>query len=156
VTITFGGWVDLTDIYRTRNLAFDTGSIYNFIPFAQSKNFDVPESRFSAGQSRFSVLAEGDVDPSTHVAGYGEIDFEGAAQTANSVATNSFNPRMRQMSLRVDRTDLGFHVLAGQSWSLNAPSKSGIDPIGVDAPGVIDFESVPGFLAAREPGIRVW
>ena len=156
VTITFGGWVDLTDIYRTRNLASDTGSIYNFIPFAQSKNFDIPESRFSARQSRLSALVEGDVDPSTHVAGYGEIDFEGAAQTANSVATNSFNPRMRQMSLRVDRTDLGFHVMAGQSWSLNAPSKSGIDPIGVDAPGVIDFESVPGFLAAREPGIRVW
>jgi hypothetical protein len=156
VTITFGGWVDLTDIYRTRNLASDTGSIYNFIPFAQSKNFDIPESRFSARQSRFSALVEGDVDPSTHVAGYGEIDFEGAAQTANSVATNSFNPRMRQMSLRVDRTDLGFHVMAGQSWSLNAPSKSGIDPIGVDAPGVIDFESVPGFLAAREPGIRIW
>ena len=55
---------------------------------------------------------------STHLAGYGEIDFEGAAQTANSVATNSFNPRMRQASLEIDRTDLGLHVLAGQSWSL--------------------------------------
>ena len=69
---------------------------------------------------------------------------------------NSFNPRMRQMSLEIDRTDLGFHVLAGQTWSLNAPSKAGIDPRGVDAPGVIDFELVPGFLAARQPGIRVW
>jgi len=156
VTLTFGGWVDLTDIYRTRNLASDTGSVYNFIPYPQAKNYYVPESRFSARQSRFSVLAEGDVDPATHLAGYGEIDFEGAAQTANLVATNSFNPRMRQLSLRLDRNDLGFHVLAGQSWSLNAPSKSGIDPIGVDAPGVIDFESVPGFLAARQPGIRVW
>jgi hypothetical protein len=156
VTLTFGGWVDLTDIYRTRNLASDTGSVYNFIPFAQSKNFFTPESRFSARQSRFSVLAEGDVGADTHLAGYGEIDFEGAAQTANSVATNSFNPRMRQMSLELDRTDLGFHVLAGQTWSLNAPSKVGIDPRGVDAPGVIDFESVPGFLAARQPGIRVW
>ena len=55
VTLTFGGWVDLTDIYRTRNLASDTGSIYNSIPFAQSKNFFVPESRFSARQTRFSV-----------------------------------------------------------------------------------------------------
>ncbi|SHL09343.1 hypothetical protein SAMN05444159_4974 [Bradyrhizobium lablabi] len=156
VTLTFGGWIDLTDIYRTRNLASDTGSIYNFIPFAQSKNFATPESRFSARQSRFSVLAEGDAGADTHLAGYGEIDFEGAAQTANSVATNSFNPRMRQMSIEIDRTDLGFHVLAGQSWSLNAPSKAGIDARGVDAPGVIDFESVPGFLAARQPGIRIW
>jgi hypothetical protein len=156
VTLTFGGWVDLTDIYRTRNLASDTGSVYNFIPYPQAKNYYMPESRFSARQSRFSVLAEGDVDPVTHLAGYGEIDFEGASQTASSVATNSFNPRMRQLSLAIDRSDLGFHVLAGQSWSLNAPSKVGIDPRGVDAPGVIDFESVPGFLAARQPGIRVW
>jgi hypothetical protein len=156
VTLTFGGWVDLTGIYRTRNLASDTWSVYNFIPFAQSKNFDTPESRFSARQSRFSVLAEGNADPDTHIAGYGEIDFEGAAQTANSVATNSFNPRMRQLSVEIDRTDVGFHALAGQSWSLNAPSKVGIDPHGVDAPGVIDFESVPGFIAARQPGVRIW
>src|ERR1700746_1000901 len=61
VTLTFGGWVDLTDIYRSRNLASDTGSVYNFIPFRQSKNFFTPESRFSARQSRFSVLAEGNV-----------------------------------------------------------------------------------------------
>jgi hypothetical protein len=155
VTLTFGGWVDLTGIYRTRNLASDTGSVYNFIPFPQAKNFNTPESRFSARQTRFSVLAEGDA-LDTHIAGYGEIDFEGAAQTASSVATNSFNSRMRQPSVTFDRPDLGFHVLAGQTWSLNAPSKAGIDPRGVDAPGVIDFESVPGFLAARQPGVRIW
>jgi hypothetical protein len=156
VTLTFGGWVDLTGIYRSRNLASDTGSVYNFIPFQQSKNFFTPETRFSARQTRFNLLAEGNVGAETHLAGFGEIDFEGAAQTANSVATNSFNPRLRQLSLEIDRTDLGFHVLAGQSWSLLAPSKLGIDPRGVDAPGVIDFESVPGFLAARQPGIRIW
>ena len=156
VSFTFGGWVDLTGIYRSRNLASDTGSVYNFIPFRQSRNFNTDEARFSARQSRFSVLAEGDAGADTHLAGYGEIDFEGAAQTANSVATNSFNPRMRQLSLEVDRTDLGLHFLAGQSWSLNAPSKAGIDPRAVDAPGVIDFESVPGFIAARQPGVRVW
>jgi len=156
VSFTFGGWIDLTGIYRSRNLASDTGSVYNFIPFPQSKNFNTGESRFSARQTRLSVLAEADIFANTHVAGFGEMDFEGAAQTANSVATNSFNPRMRQASVEIDRTDLGLHVLAGQSWSLNAPSKAGIDPRSVDAPGVIDFESVPGFLAARQPGIRVW
>ncbi|MFN5125443.1 MAG: hypothetical protein ACK5E1_29310, partial [Bradyrhizobium sp.] len=142
VTFTFGGWVDLTGIYRTRNLASDTGSVYAFIPFPQSKNFNTGESRFSARQTRFSVLAEAEVFANTRVAGYGELDLEGAAQTANSVATNSFNPRLRQASVEISRSDLGLHVLAGQSWSLNAPSKAGIDPRGVDAPGVIDFESV--------------
>jgi len=156
ITLTFGGWVDLTGIYRSRNIASDTGSVYNFIPYQQAHNFFVPETRFSARQSRFSVLAEGNADPDTHLAGYGEIDFEGAAQTASSVATNSFNPRMRQLSLELDRTDLGLHFLAGQSWSLNSPGKAGIDAHGVDAPGVIDFESVPGFISARQPGLRVW
>ena len=69
ITLTFGGWVDLTDIYRTRNLASDTGSVYNFIPFAQSKNFFMPESRFSARQTRFSVLAEGNINPETQGSG---------------------------------------------------------------------------------------
>jgi hypothetical protein len=156
ITLTFGGWVDLAAIYRSRNIASDTGSVYSSIPFAQSRNHNTQEARFSARQSRFSLLAEGDVDANTRLAGFGEIDFEGAAQTANSVATNSFNPRMRQASLEVDRSDLGLHFLAGQSWSLNAPSKVGIDPRAVDAPGVIDFESVPGFIAARQPGVRVW
>ncbi len=148
ITLTFGGWIDLAGIYRS--------SVYSAIPFPQAKNYGASESRFSARQTRFSVLAEGDVGSVTHIAGYGEMDFEGAAQTANSVATNSFNPRMRQASVEIERKDLGFHVMAGQSWSLNAPSKVGIDPRGVDAPGVIDFESVPGFLAARQPGIRIW
>jgi hypothetical protein len=156
VTFTPGGWIDLAGIFRSRNLASDTGSVYAFIPFRQAKNFNAQEARFSARQTRFSLLAEGDAGANTYVAGYGEIDFEGAAQTASSVATNSFNPRMRQASVEINRTDLGLHFLAGQTWSLNAPSRVGIDARGVDAPGVIDFESVPGFLAARQPGIRVW
>jgi hypothetical protein len=156
ITLTFGGWLDLAGIYRSRNIASDTGSVYASIPFPQARNYNTKEARFSARQSRFSLLAEGDATANIHLAGYGEIDFEGAAQTANSVATNSFNPRMRQASLEIDRTDLGLHFLAGQTWSLNAPGKAGIDPRVVDAPGVIDFESVPGFIAARQPGIRVW
>jgi hypothetical protein len=123
VTLTPGGWIDLAGIYRTRNLASDTGSVYAFIPFRQAKNFNAQEARFSARQTRFSLLAEGDAGANTHLAGYGEIDFEGAAQTASSVATNSFNPRMRQASVEIDRTDLGLHFLAGQTWSLNAPSR---------------------------------
>jgi hypothetical protein len=88
VTLTFGGWIDLTGIYRSRNLASDTGSVYNFIPFPQAKNFNTPESRFSSRQTRFSVLAEGDPFADTHIAGYGEIDFEGAHGCASSASAS--------------------------------------------------------------------
>ena len=60
VTLTFGGWIDLAGIYRSRNIASDTGSVYSAIPFPQARNFGTSESRFSARQTRFSVLAEGD------------------------------------------------------------------------------------------------
>jgi len=128
----------------------DTGSVTTH-PLSAEQELLLPGSAVLRAPEQVLGLAEGNPDPDTHLAGYGEIDFEGAAQTASSVATNSFNPRMRQLSLELDRTDLGLHFLAGQSWSLNAPVRAGIDPRGVDAPGVIDFESVPGFLAARNP-----
>jgi outer membrane murein-binding lipoprotein Lpp len=46
ITLTPGGWIDLAGIYRTRDLASDTGSVYAFIPFRQAKNFNAQESRF--------------------------------------------------------------------------------------------------------------
>ena len=156
ITLTPGGFFDLTDIYRTRNLSSDVGSIYNSIPFRGNKNYNIGENRFSARTSRLSLLAEGNVNPAITIKGYGEIDFESAGSTSNPVATNSFTPRMRQMSIEIDRNDLGFHLLAGQTWSLTSPSKAGIDPRGVDGPPVVDFESVPGIFAARQPGVRIW
>ncbi len=53
ITLTPGGFIDLTDIYRTRNLASDVGSIYNSIPFRGNKNYNIGENRFSARTSRF-------------------------------------------------------------------------------------------------------
>jgi len=156
LTLTFGGWIDLTDIYRTRNLASDVGSIYNSIPYRGNRNYNIGENRFSARTSRLSLLAEGNVNPTITIKGYGEIDFESAGSTSNPVATNSFTPRMRQASIEIDRNDLGLHLLAGQTWSLTSPSKVGIDPRGIDGPPVVDFESVPGIFAARQPGVRVW
>lgn len=156
LTLTFGGWIDLTNIYRTRNLASDVGSVYNSIPYRGNRNYNIGENRFSARTSRFSVLAEGNVNPTTTVKGYGEIDFESAGSTSNPVATNSFTPRMRQASIELDRNDLGLHLLAGQTWSLISPSKVGIDPRSIDGPPVVDFESVPGIFTARQPGVRVW
>jgi hypothetical protein len=156
ITLTPGGFFDLTDIYRTRNLSSDVGSIYNSIPFRGNRNYNIGENRFSARTSRLSLLAEGNVNPAIAVKGYGEIDFESAGSTSNPVATNSFTPRMRQMSIEIDRNDLGWHLLAGQTWSLTSPSKVGIDPRGIDGPPVVDFESVPGIFAARQPGVRIW
>ncbi|HUB63396.1 MAG TPA: hypothetical protein VL996_02975, partial [Methylocella sp.] len=113
------------------------------------------EFRFSARQSRFSVLAQGDVDPVTHLAGYIEGDFLGAAQTANSNESNSYQPRIRHVYLTVDQDDFGAHLLAGQTWSLATMNTKGIVPRQEDIPLTIDAQYVPGFVWSRQPQIRL-
>jgi hypothetical protein len=86
------------------------------------------EFRFSARRSRLSFLTLGDVNPATHLSGFGEFDFLGAAQTANSNESNSFNPRIRQLYMTVDQDDFGAHLLAGQAWTLATMNLVGIVP----------------------------
>ena len=48
------------------------------------------------------VKASGDIDPTRHVKGYFEMDFLGAAGTANSRESNSYTPRIRQAYFAYD------------------------------------------------------
>src|SRR5689334_8161734 len=83
-TVTLGGFLAAEGVYRERSESADIGSSFSGIPFPNSANAHYSESRFTARQSRLSVLAQGNVNPDTHLAFYGEFDFLGAAQTANS------------------------------------------------------------------------
>ena len=101
---------------------------FSNIPFANVPSSHAAEFRFSARQSRVSALMQGDVDPATHLAGYGELDFLGAAQTANSNESNSYNLRIRHLYATVDNDYFGAHLLAGQNWSLATTNTKGIMP----------------------------
>jgi hypothetical protein len=117
VNITFGGFIEAAAIYRNRNEVSDMASDFNTnIPLPNSPLYYEKEFRGSARQSRFSLLASGDIDPMQHLAAYYEMDFLGAGVTANSRATNSYNPRLRQAYATYDNDDWHFHMLAGQSW----------------------------------------
>src|SRR5208337_1433745 len=114
-----------------------------------------------------SLLVEADIDrptlitkgppakANTHIAGYIELDFLGAAQTANSNQSNSYTPRIRQVLTNVDWNDLGVHMLAGQSWSLTTMYSQGIKWDTYNLPPTIDAQYVPGFVWKRQPGIRL-
>jgi hypothetical protein len=78
VSITPGGFLALESVTRSAFLGAHIGSPgYSNIPFANVPSSHSGEFRFSARQSRFSLLTQGDVDPVTHLAGYGEVDFLG-------------------------------------------------------------------------------
>ena len=155
LTFTPGGFVALEDVFRSRFIGADIGTPYGVIPLNNVRAGHAQEFRFSARQSRISGLLEGQVDPFTKLSAYGEFDFLGAAQTANSNESNSFNLRIRHLYGTIDRTDLGVHVLAGQNWSLATTNTVGIVPRKEDIPLTIDAQYVPGFIWARQPQLRV-
>ncbi|VFU16275.1 hypothetical protein [Methylocella tundrae] len=155
VSITPGGFLALEGVFRDRFIGADIGTPYQNIPYGNVRTGYANEFRMSARQSRASLLAQGDVNPTTHLAGYMELDFLGAAQTANSNESNSFNPRIRHLYATVDQDDFGAHLLAGQTWSLVTMSTKGIVPRQENIPLSIDAQYVPGFVWTRTPEIRV-
>ena len=155
VTVTPGGFIESAGIYRNHNMTSDVDTNFNNIPFANSANRSVDETRFSARQSRLSLLATSDVDSTTHAAAYYEMDFLGAAGTANSKQSNSYNLRIRNIYTTVDWDDLGLHLLAGQSWSLASLYSKGLLARNEQTPLSIDAHYVVGFDWTRQPQFRI-
>jgi hypothetical protein len=157
ITITPGGFLELAGIYRQHFMGNDISTGFNTIPFPSSHQGYTNEGRLSARQSRLSFLAQGQVNKQVTLGMYGEFDFQGAAQTANSNESNSYNPRIRQLygTIDWDRGNSGIHLLAGQNWSLVTMNTKGITPRNELTPPQIDAQYVPGFAWTRTPQIRV-
>ena len=158
VRVTLGGFIEAAGVFRTRNEVADVNSNFNTgIPLPNSPLYHENEQRFSARQSRFSMLAQSNPDPVTTLTAYAEADFLGAAPTANSNESNSYTPRLRQAFAVYDRSDLGFYVLGGQTWSLLTMDKKGIGymPSAYNIPMQIDAQYIPGFTWSRQPQFRI-
>lgn len=155
ITITPGGFIALENVWRSHWIGADVNTPFQNIPYGFGATGHTNEFRFSARQSRLSMLAQGNINPSTHISAYVETDFLGAGQTANSNESNSYNLRVRHLYTNVDWDDFGLHLLAGQSWSLTTMNTSGVKPDSVNPPATIDAQYVPGFVWARQPQLRL-
>ena len=154
ITLTPGGFLAGEGVWRSRNQQSDMASSFNTIPLGNNPLAYMNELRFSARQSRISTLIEGNVNPSTVLSGYAEIDFLGNG-TANQNESNSFNPRLRNLYAAFDQNDLGWHVLAGQSWSLATTYSKGLMQRDESPPPTIDAQYVVGFVWKRQPQFRL-
>jgi hypothetical protein len=156
IDLTIGGYIEAASIYRTRNETADISSNFNTaIPFPNSPNYHLSELRFSAHQTRLSLSGQGKVDPDTALAGFIETDFQSASTTANSIESNSYNPRLRHAYATLDRSDLGLHLLGGHTWSLLTLFQHDMTPRQENIPLVIDGQYVAGFTWTRNPQFRV-
>jgi hypothetical protein len=155
IKMTWGGFLAAETVYRQRNTVSDMSTPFTSIPYPFSPQYGEPEFRASARATRLSLLVEGSVDPVQKLAGYYEMDFLGVGVTSNYNQTNSWAPRLRHGYFTYDNSDWGWHLLAGQSWSLVTQSTVGITPRKENIPLVIDGNIVAGFDYTRNWQIRM-
>ncbi|MBV8409343.1 MAG: hypothetical protein JOY64_17055 [Alphaproteobacteria bacterium] len=156
VTFTLGGFIELAGYFRSNNQNRSIASSFNTIPFlGPTPQGDIGEFGLTAQQSRFSGKAEGMIDDGLRVVGYGELDLLNGAGSANSVETNSYTPRLRQIFTQLEYEPWQAYGLAGQAWSLATPFRKGLDPFATWQPPVIDAQYIVGYDFLRVPALRV-
>jgi len=155
MTITPGGFLEFTSIYRHRNETADIGSSFAGVPFRNNSNYDQTEFRQTERNSRFSLLVQGSQDDGNRLEAYLETDFVSAGASSNSVESNSYTLRVRQAFLDWSRADRGWAVTAGQAWTLATAYKQGLAPRQEDIPLVDDGQYHTGYTWARQTQLRI-
>jgi hypothetical protein len=155
ITITPGGFAAADNVFRTRTTQSDINTAWNSIPTTNSGLAHLNEDKLTARASRAALLLESQISTSMLVSAYGEFDLQGAGTTSNNNQSFSYVPRVRNIYATLDSTDYGFHVLAGQSWSLVTLNSKGITPRNEVTPPTIDAGYMPGFEYTRAPQIRI-
>ena len=149
------GFMDLTSVWRDKNAGSSMGSNFGSIPFNNTVNGNLSEFRFTPQNSRIGFRFDGDWK-GTHFIGYNEFDFNGTSGSNGiAVSNGAFVPRLRLYWVDVRKGKIEF--LAGQSWSLLTPNRTGLSAL----PGnlfytqVIDINYMAGLTWTRQPGMRV-
>ena len=153
VTLTPGGFLAAEGLWRNHNESADVISTFNGMPYNGSPNSQLTEFRMTARQSRMSLLAEGKIS-NAKLSGYWEMDFLGAAPTANENQSTSYTPRQRQLWGQAAFNN-GWTVTGGQMWSLWSSNKKGIENRQEWIPSTIDGQYVVGYDFARLAAFRV-
>src|SRR5437868_14330071 len=153
ITLTPGGFVAAETVTRQRALSADINTPFTGIPFNGNDLSHVPESNFTARQSRLTLLAESKVG-STKLTGYYEGDFLGTGVTSNNRQSNSYVFRQRQVYAQA-ALENGWSFTGGQMWTLATENKKGIQNRQEDLPMIIDPQYVVGFTWARQYAFRI-
>jgi hypothetical protein len=125
-----GGFLDATAFFRTTNLGSGIGTSFGSLPFSNTTAGRLTETRFSAQNSRLSLMFQTPVGTSTTVKAYVESDFLGFQPSNANQTSNSDSFRLRLYWAQV--TTGKFEFLAGQTWSFLTPNRQGLSPMPAD------------------------
>jgi RecA/RadA recombinase len=153
-TFTPSGWVDFTTYFRGTNVGSGLGTSFQSIPFNNTVQGGLSETRITAQSSRFAMRVD-EMVGKTNAYGYVEADFNGYLPGNAYVSTNSNTLRMRVFYLNLARTK--WEILGGQGWSLLTPTRKGLSPFLADLFTTfhLDTNYQAGLIYARQAQFRL-
>ncbi|MGE5182346.1 MAG: hypothetical protein ACM31C_09810 [Acidobacteriota bacterium] len=148
------GFMDFTGVWRSKTNGGGIGTNFGNIPYGVVYGNHLGESRFSMQNSRIGLRIDAPVHGS-HVIGYLEADFLGAAPGNVTVSSNSNTLRSRVYWVDIRKGAL--ELLAGQSWSLITAGRKGISPLPGDVfyTQNVDVNYQAGMVWGRYPELRL-
>jgi hypothetical protein len=155
-----GGYLGLTGIYRTTNAGGGTGTRFSEIPYGDTLQGNVSETRLTAESSRLSIRVDADFPEARprfrSLAGYFEMDFSGVAPGNVEITTTSAGFRLRNAFAEVRYRD-AWLVSAGQAYSLMTSPKDQLSvwPADQELTQAVDTNYLAGIVWGRYPQVRV-
>ena len=155
-----GGYLGVTGLYRSTNGGGGTGTSFASIPYTDTLQGNVSESRLTAQASRITLRVDADFPEDRprfrKLAGYFEMDFNGAVSGTIAVTSTSAGFRLRHAFAEVQYSD-SFYMGAGQAFSLMTPQKDQVSmwPSDVEISQAVDTNYLAGLVWGRVPQFRL-
>jgi hypothetical protein len=154
-----GGYLGVTGIYRSTNDGGGPGTGFGTIPYADTVQGNVSETRLSAQSSRISIRVDAPFDDGqtrfNALSGYFEMDFSGNTPGNVAVTSTSAGFRMRQAFAGVRYRDT-FFLAVGQAFTLMTPPKDQLSiwPSDYEMSQAVDTNYLAGMVWERIPQVR--
>jgi hypothetical protein len=124
-----GGFLDAAAVVRSTNAGTSLPTAFGTIPFENTPQGNLHETRLSSQSSRLNLLVTKKVG-SASVRSFLEIDFAGAGPANAFVTTNAHTPRLRHAWGQYTRGKFSF--TGGQAWTFLTPNRNGLSPASAD------------------------
>jgi len=155
-----GGYLGLTGLHRSTNDGGGTGTSFAAIPYRDTLQGNVSESRLTAQASRITLRVDADFPEDRprfrKLGGYFEMDFNGAVSGSIAVTSTSAGFRLRHAFAEVQYSD-SFYMGMGQAFSLMTPQKDQVSmwPSDVEISQAVDTNYLAGMVWGRIPQFRL-
>jgi hypothetical protein len=148
-----GGFIDATAYVRSTNVGSGPATTFGTIPFSNTPQGNLQETRLTAQSSRVNLLVTTKVG-SADVKGFLEVDFLGSGPGNAFVYANSHTLRLRHAWAQYARG--GFEFTAGQTWTLLTLNRNGLSPVSADVivSQNLDPNNQLGLVWARQSQFR--